>query len=120
MWDGTFKRSLFRKNLSCSNDICRLTGSSLLLGSRYLSFGSSYPPLDTPLPKLTARINTTLPARRVATPLHLQMHQILSATSSRGLMLESWEVYGSFSCSCRHVLSLQQSAAHDNLSTVLI
>ena len=89
-----FKRPLLRKDRSYSNDICRSTGSSSSLGSLYLSFGSSSPPLDTPRHKLTARRNITLPTRRVAVPLHLQMHQILSATSFHGLMSGSWEDYG--------------------------
>jgi len=91
---GVFKRHPLRKNLSYSNDIYHWTGSLPSPGSRCLSFGSSYPQLDTPPPKLTASSNTTLPARRVTTLLRSRTHQIRSATSSRGLMSGSWEVYG--------------------------
>ena len=93
-YSSAFKRPPLRKNLSYSNDICHWTGSSPLPDSRYLSFGSSYPQLDTPRPKRTARRNTTLPVRRVTTLPHLRAHQIRSVTSSRGLMSGSWEVYG--------------------------
>ena len=95
--DRVFKRPSLRKNPSYSNDIYHLTGSSLSLGSRCPSFGSSYPQLDTPPPKLTARGITTLSTRLVTTPLHLRMHRIPSVTSSRGLTSGSWEVYGSSS-----------------------